>query len=115
MQQIELPVLHHGADVRVDLPELADLLEILDQQLDRQAALHLELAVDAGLDFSSTSCERSVAMISTRQPASAAAISFRHIASEYGSWPVEPAAHQIRTLLRLARAFNISGMIDSRK
>ena len=54
-------------------------------------------------------------MISTRQPASAAPISFRHIASEYGSWPVEPAAHQIRTLLRPARAFRISGMIVSRK
>ena len=54
-------------------------------------------------------------MISTRHPASAAPISFRHMASEYGSWPVEPAAHHIRMLLRLARAFNISGMIVSRK
>ena len=54
-------------------------------------------------------------MISTRQPASCASISFRHIASEYGSWPVEPAAHQMRTLLRAARAFRISGMIASRK
>src|SRR4029453_6897860 len=66
-------------------------------------------------DFSSTSCDRSVAMMSTRHPASDAPISFRHIASEYGSWPVEPAAHQIRMLLRAARAFNISGMIESRK
>src|ERR1700730_4657288 len=38
----------------------------------------------AALDFSSTSCERSVARISTRQPARAAPLSFRHIASEYG-------------------------------
>jgi hypothetical protein len=37
------------------------------------------------------------------------------MASEYGSWPVEPAAHQILMLFRLARAFNISGMIVSRK
>ena len=36
------------------------------------------------------------------------------MASEYGSWPVEPAAHQIRMLLRPARAFSISGMIESR-
>ena len=51
VQQIELPVLHHGADVGVDLPELSRLLEIFDQQLDRQTALHLELAVDAGPRF----------------------------------------------------------------
>src|SRR5947199_10262104 len=54
-------------------------------------------------------------MISTRQPASVAPISFSDIASEYGSWPVEPAAHHILMLFRLARAFNISGMIESRK
>src|SRR6266436_4926918 len=51
-------------------------------------------------------------MISTRHPASAAPISFRHIASEYGSWPVEPAAHQIRMLLRAARAFSIAEVIE---
>ena len=37
------------ADRGVDLPALALLLEILDQQLDRQAALHLELRVEPGL------------------------------------------------------------------
>ena len=36
------------ADLGRDLPGLADLREILDQHQDRQAALHLELAVDAG-------------------------------------------------------------------
>ena len=51
LQQIELPMLHHGADIGIELPELADLREMLDQQLDRQAALHLELAEDAGLGF----------------------------------------------------------------
>ena len=54
-------------------------------------------------------------MISTRHPASAAPISFSDMASEYGSWPVEPAAHQILMLFRLARAFSTSGMIVSRK
>jgi hypothetical protein len=42
-------VLHHAADIGIELPQLADLLEMLDQQLDRQAALHLELAVDPRL------------------------------------------------------------------
>src|ERR1700680_3035099 len=67
------------------------------------------------LDFSSTSCERAGGGVLARQPARAAPISFRHIASEYGSWPVEPAAHQIRKLLRPARACRISGMIEPRK
>ena len=31
-----------------------------------------------------------------RQPASSRSISLRHMASEYGSWPVEAAAHQMR-------------------
>ena len=48
LQQIELPVLHHGANVGIELPQLADLAEMPDQQLDRQATLHLELAEDAG-------------------------------------------------------------------
>src|SRR4029453_5637421 len=51
VQQIQLPVLNHRADVRVDLPEFAVLLEIFDQQLNRKAALDLELAVDAVLRF----------------------------------------------------------------
>ena len=38
-------MLNHRANVGVDLPELADLLEIFDQQLDRQAALDFKLAV----------------------------------------------------------------------
>ena len=47
-QQVERPVLHHRPDLGLDLPDVAGLVEILHQQLDRQAALHLELAVDAG-------------------------------------------------------------------
>ena len=47
-QQIELLEFDHGADVRRDLPQLADLAEMFDQKLDRQAALHFELAVEAG-------------------------------------------------------------------
>src|SRR5450631_4385657 len=46
LQQVQLPVLDHGADVGIDLPDLAYLLEVLDQHLDREAALDLELAVD---------------------------------------------------------------------
>jgi hypothetical protein len=83
--------------------------------LNREAALNLELTVDTRPGFLGTSWERSLAMISMRQPAVAALISFRHMASEYGSCPVEPAAHQIRMLLRSALAFRISGMIESRK
>ncbi len=42
-------MLHHAADIGVELPELALLREILHQQMDRQAALHFELAEQAGL------------------------------------------------------------------
>src|SRR5262249_22552105 len=49
MQQIERPELDHGTDLGHDPPALADLREVLDQQLDRQAALHFETAVEAGL------------------------------------------------------------------
>ena len=66
-------------------------------------------------DFSSTSCDRSVATISMRQPASCAAFSFRHIAIEYGSWPVEDAADQMRIDLRLARVCISAGRMVSRK
>src|SRR6266851_630068 len=114
LQQIQLPMLNHGADIGVDLPEFSGLLEVFDEHLDREAALDLELTVDSRPGLLEDLL-RSVAMISTRHPASAAPISFRHIASEYGSWPVEPAAHQIRMLLRLARACRTSGMIESRK
>ena len=51
LQQVELTMLHHAADLGIELPELAVLREIFHQQLDRQAALHLELAEDAGLGF----------------------------------------------------------------
>ena len=51
MQQIELPVLDHGANVRIELPQLSDLGEILDKHLNGQTPLHLELAVDPGLGF----------------------------------------------------------------
>src|SRR5690348_14879118 len=46
-QQVELAEFDHGADVRRDLPELTGLGKMLDQELDRQPALHLELAVEA--------------------------------------------------------------------
>ena len=115
VQQIQLPMLNHGAQLRADLPKLAVLLEIFDEQLNRKAALDLELAVDARFrflehfrgqvgrdDFDAPSGERRAHFLQA-------------MASEYGSWPVEPAAHQILMLLRPARAFNISGMIVSRK
>src|SRR5262249_6094345 len=51
VQQVERLVLHHRAQLGDDLPRLADLREILDQHLNRQPALDLELAVDAGLGF----------------------------------------------------------------
>ena len=42
-------MLHHRADIGIELPHIADLREMLDQQLNRQPALNLELAEDAGL------------------------------------------------------------------
>ena len=51
LQQIELTVLHHAAEFGTDLPEFAVLGEIFHQQLNRQSALHLELAEDSGLRF----------------------------------------------------------------
>ena len=48
-QQVQRLVLDHRAQFRRNLPHVADLLEVLHQQLDRQAALHFELGVDAGL------------------------------------------------------------------
>src|SRR5258707_15343629 len=67
------------------------------------------------LDFSSTDSDRSVATISVRQPASAEPNSFRHIAIEYGSCPVEDAAHQMRRERRGARALIHSGRTPSRQ
>ena len=66
------------------------------------------------LDFSSTACDRSVATISMRQPDSAGPASFRHIAIEYGSCPVEDAAHQMRKDRRAARACISAGHAPSR-
>ena len=54
-------------------------------------------------------------MISVRQPTRSAAFSFNSIASEYGSWPVDDAAHQIRRLRRPARALISSGRTLSLK
>src|SRR5580698_1304490 len=51
VQQVQLAVLDHGANVRIDLPEFSGLLEIFDEHLNRQAALHLELAVDSRFGF----------------------------------------------------------------
>jgi hypothetical protein len=45
VQQIQLPVLNHGANVGIDLPEFSDLPEVFDKHLDREAALDLELTV----------------------------------------------------------------------
>ena len=50
-----------------------------------------------------------------RQPAISRSISLRHIASEYGSWPVEAAAHQMRIVREGARAAISAGMIVVRK
>jgi len=44
-----------------------------------------------------------VPTISTRQPDSAG-VSLTSIAIEYGSWPVDEAAHQMRKARRVARA-----------
>src|SRR6478672_5200875 len=49
VEQIERQELHHAADLRRNLPSLANLGEILDQHQRRQTTLHLELAVDAAL------------------------------------------------------------------
>src|SRR6185295_124363 len=95
-QQIELPVSDHGAKLRREPPHIARPREIPDQEMDRQSALHLEVAVDPCRAFSRTSLERSVATRSMRQPASSRSISLRMMASEYGSWPVAAAAHQMR-------------------
>src|ERR1700734_370116 len=51
VQQIQLPVLDHGTDIGIELPEFSDPREMLDQRLNRQPALDLELAEDAGLGF----------------------------------------------------------------
>src|ERR1035437_9808973 len=51
LQQIQLPVLNHGADIGIELPQLAYLSEMLDQHLNGQPALDLELAEDAGSGF----------------------------------------------------------------
>jgi hypothetical protein len=48
-----------------------------------------------------------------RQPAIFSCISRKHIASEYGSWPVAAAAHQI-LIWRFGRAARSAGIIASR-
>jgi len=76
------------------------------QHLDRQAALHFELLKMPALDFSSTASDRSVATISVRQPDSMGPASFRHIAIEYGSCPVEDARTRCAASGRAARALH---------
>ena len=71
LQQVQLPVLDHGANIGVDLPQLAGLGEVLEQQLDRQAALHLELAEDTGSGFLKDRVRQSVETIPTRHRDSA--------------------------------------------
>ena len=115
LQQIQLPVLDHGADIGIELPQLSDLREMLDQHLDRQAALDLELAEDAGLGFFQHALRQIGRDDLDPPPASAAPNSFRHIAIEYGSCPVEEAAHQMRRERRLARACSSSGRIVCRR
>ena len=85
------------ADLGIELPEFAVLHEILHQQLNWQAALDLELAVDAGFRF----LQHFLRQVGPRRsrcasPPAAGPASFRHIAIEYGSCPVEEAAHQMR-------------------
>ena len=83
-----------AADLGVELPQLSVLLEVLDQHLDRQAALHLELAVNSGLGF--LQHLRQSVRDDLDPPARQAAEFLQHIAIEYGSCPVEVAAHQMR-------------------
>ena len=52
VQQVERLVGHHLTNIAGQFPFVADLGEVLDQICDRQAALHLELGVEAGLGFS---------------------------------------------------------------
>src|SRR5690242_2200595 len=47
LQQVELPMADHGANIGIELPHLADLGEILNEQLNRQAPLNLELAEES--------------------------------------------------------------------
>ena len=110
LQQIQLPVLDHRADIGIKLPELSGLLEIFDEHLSLEPALDLELAKDTGFGFFKNTL-RQVGCKKSRSatPASDELISFRHIAIEYGSCPVEEAAHQMRKTRRLARACNIIG------
>ena len=49
------------------------------------------------------------------QPAMAAPSPFRHIAIEYGSWPVDEAAHQMRRVRRALRACISAGSMVSFK
>ena len=106
---------NHGADLGVDLPELAVLLEVFDQQLNRQAALDLELAVDAGLgllehflgqvggdDFDPPSGERGAHFLQAHRQR------IRLLAGRAGGAP-DPDALAARAGLRT------SGMIVSRK
>ena len=80
--------LDHTADVCRDLPVVGSLGEVLDQQLDRQPALHPRTGCSCRpAPSGATSVDRSVARISIRKPSSAAPISRIAIASEYGFLP----------------------------
>src|SRR5262249_55426310 len=46
LNQVEGPELNHFADLGRDLPQLADLRKIFDQEGDRQSALDLELGIE---------------------------------------------------------------------
>ena len=50
-----------------------------------------------------------------RQPAISRSMALRHMASEYGSWPVDAAAHQMRIERDARRAASSAGMMTLRK
>ena len=69
---------------------------MLDQKLDRQAALHLELGVEPGLRLLQHFGDKVGGDDLDAPAGECPPMSFKIIASEYGSWPVDEAAHQIR-------------------
>ena len=81
-QQVELAEGDLRAHVLADLPGVADLIEVAQQIGRRQAALDLELRVDALARLVEHASERSVPTISIFQPAILAANSSRIMASE---------------------------------
>jgi len=83
LQQIELAVLDHGAQFRIDLPHLADLLENISPATGLAGRAEPQLAVDSRLGFLQHLL-RQIACKNFQPPAGQTAepISFKHMASE---------------------------------